>query len=978
MSERHPLPIVQDDEAVSRRGFLELLGAGVFLGGLAACESPRGEIVPYTRQPREVVPGKPRIYATSMIERGYATGILATSSSGRPTKVDGNPEHPATPGGGSWPNQQASILDLYDPARASGFRKGGQASSWRLFLQEARGPLREKLHVLMGPTSSPLLIAQLGRLREQLPDAVFHFYDPLHSPSEQEGLRRSFGRPLLRRYHFERAQVIASFDSDFLADPPFRVRYAHDFAENRRVHSAEDGMSRLYVAEGELGLAGALADHRLRCRPSEITALLRSLLAEIGRRQARLSGPGAGKWRRLLPDAAGGQAPHPWIRALANDLLSKQGRGLVLAGERQPAEAQILADLLNELLGNLGETVTFTEPILFEAERLDQGVGPLAAALERGEVGTLLVLGVDPLYDAPAELRLSTLLPLAKRRVYSGLWENQTSKACEWFVPGVHYLEQWGDGRAYDGTVSLIQPLIRPLYGGRSPAEILSALLGDENPDGSRLLRTSYAQLPRQAWEQALQRGFIPGALPEAQLELSVDAGRAALSAAGSTEASEGIEISIRPDLKIGGGEQGPNDWLLELPDPITRLSWGNAAQVSPATAKELGLAEGQLVEVSWQDRSIRLPLLPVQGMADRLISLRLGWGNPSHLRDWERGLFSKDHKAAGVSVYPLRSSERPWILSGGSIRASLGEETPLLPPQPTRTTLAIAQTNLDMHERPILLGATLEAYRAKPDFVFPNDEEVPDLYGSPWSYTGQQWGMSVDLNTCIGCNACVVACQAENNTPTVGRIDATKGRLMHWIRIDRYRLGESDDDMRLLPQPMMCQHCEKAPCEYVCPVNATVHSPDGLNEMVYNRCIGTRFCSNNCPYKVRRFNYFRYNAEDMPETLKMLKNPDVSVRGRGVIEKCTYCVQRIRGAQIEARIQQRELRDGEVRTACQVACPTNAIVFGLISDPESPVSKLHALSRSYGVLQAELGTEPRTRYLAYLRNPNPELDGDG
>ncbi|HEY0839782.1 MAG TPA: 4Fe-4S dicluster domain-containing protein, partial [Vulgatibacter sp.] len=604
------------------------------------------------------------------------------------------------------------------------------------------------------------------------------------------------------------------------------------------------------------------------------------------------------------------------------------------------------------------------------------GLAPLAASLEREEVNRLVVLdGVDPIYDAPVDLRFAEALPRAREVVVGALHENNTSGFATWFVSGLHFLERWGDARAYDGTLSLIQPLVRPLHGGHSTDEILAAFAGDPAPDDRELLRRLYVKVVDATWESALQHGLFSGAAPEAQVAADPGAVGAAVDAIGKSPALPPLELALRPDPKLGAGEHAANEWLVELPEAITRLGWGNAALMSPATLQAHRLSHGQVIDLATGGASIRIPVLPVEGMADDLISVALGWGNLAHPTK-EEYAFRAREVLVGVDAYPLRTSGAPWFTGGVSVAAATRQAFPYAAPESERAILGITQTNLEMHDRPILLGATLEEFKDDPNFVEPHDETKPDLYGVPWKYEGQQWGMAIDLTTCIGCQACVVACVAENNIPTVGRQNLNKGRIMHWLRIDRYRLGGDDDDVRLMPQPMMCQHCEKAPCEYVCPVNATVHSPDGLNEQVYNRCIGTRFCSNNCPYKVRKFNFLLYNDTHMPETLKMSKNPNVTVRGRGVMEKCTYCVQRIRTAEIDARIEQRHIHEGEVRTACQVACPTNAIVFGLLSDPASPVSHLHQLSRTYGVLQHELATEPRTRYLANLRNPNPEMKG--
>jgi len=963
-----------DHSSLPRRAFLQLVGAA----GLAACYPPRGEIYPYSRQPREVIPGKPQVYATSLVDRGYAVGVLATSWSGRPIKLDGNPDHPATPRGGSNVRLQAAIMGLYEPTRATHMLHGGQAAGWSRFLKWVGegDPSGDGLHFLLPPVSSPLTISLIERIREAKPGAAFHFHDPAAAPDVLASAAVIYGEPLLPLLHLEKAQVIASFDADFLMEHPFSIRYATDFGKNREVRANTDGMSRLYVVEGDLTVTGAIADHRLRSRPSLIPSMLVELLGEIARSRGRLAPGPRGYWSEALGPLESLPPASPWIRALAGDLLARQGAGVVIVGPRQPKEAHIVGHAINAILGNVGTTVTFSPPVLYEEGTPSHGLAPLVAALRSGQVSRLVALEVDPVYDAPVDLAFSDALQLAREVACSDLHVNGIARTkSTWFLDSLHFLERWGDARAYDGTLSLIQPLIRPLHGGRSMDQILAAFAGDPAPDDRALLRARYAALPEPAWEAALQHGFFSGAAaPEAPNADPAVVG-VAVDSIRKAPPLPALELSLRPDPKLGAGQDGANEWLIELPEPITRLGWGNAALMSPATLQKQGLERAQMIEVAVEGRSIRIPALPVEGMADDLVSITLGWGNLTHPSNVEY-TFRSEEVIVGVDAYPLRTTRAPWIAGGVTLTQVTRRPFPYAAPEVEKDELAVTQTNLEMHDRPILLGATLEAFRSNPEFVKPHDEARPDLYGTPWAYSGQQWGMAVDLTTCIGCQACVVACIAENNIPVVGKVNTNKGRIMHWLRIDRYRLGDGDDDVRLMPQPMMCQHCEKAPCEYVCPVNATVHSPDGLNEQVYNRCIGTRFCSNNCPYKVRRFNFLLYNDTHMPETLQMSKNPNVTVRGRGVMEKCTYCVQRIRTAEIEARIEQRHIREGEVRTACQVACPTNAIVFGLLSDPASDVSRLHRLSRTYGVLQHELATEPRTRYLANLHNPNPELKG--
>jgi len=954
-NERHPLPvIVEEEEGLLRREMLELVGAAM---ALAACEPPRGKILPYVRQPREIVPGQELSYATTLTDRGIAWGVIVRTRAGRPLKVDGNPDHPTTLGGGSAPQLQASLYDLYDPARLRGLRHGDAEIAWTDFYRALREDLRDGrgLHLLLEPTTSPLLVTQLERLRNALPAARIHFFDPLASAGEDEALRTAFGRPRQLRLRLDRAWAIAAFDADFLMDPPERIRFAHDFSQRRRALRPGERRSRLWVAEGDLTVTGAIADERMRIRPSAIPSLLASLVGELG----QLAGEPA------LP-----RLPAPdWIRRLARDLWQNRGASAVIVGERQPAEAHLCGLLANRILGNLGNTVEVTAPVVFERGEESHRLESLVRALEGGEVRTLLILGGDPVRAAPADFGLARLMRRARRRIYLGTHANDTSALCDFVLAGLHPFEQWGDARAHDGTISLVQPVIRPLWGGWAPVEIVAALLGESSPSSEALLRQRYASIGLGPWQTALQWGFLQGSLPS--LEATPDEGalRAAVGRAAGRQPSATIEISIRPDPKLRDGRFSRNGWLVELPDPITSLQWGNAALMSPSTAQRLGVDRGRVIRVQVGGEAILVPALPLRGMADDVVTLHLGWGGPGPA--WAGGRPSRE-EAVGVDVFPLRRSDAPWIALQAEIEPAFRTIEPIGSREPLHATLVFQQSEFELHGRPILLSTTDAEFRADPDFVAHHDRPAPNVYGMPWTFEGPQWGMIVDLATCIGCAACVVACQAENNIPVVGKTNSRKHRSMHWLRIDRYYLGEGEE-AQYLPQPMLCQHCEMAPCEYVCPVNATVHSPDGLNEMIYNRCIGTRFCSNNCPYKVRRFNYFRYNVPHEPETLKMMNNPEVTVRERGVMEKCTYCVQRIRAAQIEARIHGRTLRDGEVKTACQVACPTHAITFGLVSEPESEVARLRRTPRSYAVLNAELGTEPRTRYLAHLRNRREE-----
>lgn len=930
------------DEPITRRSFL-LLGAGSLAA--ASCQAPQEPILPYARQPPEIRPGRPLYYATSLVDDGWATGVLVESHVGRPTKIEGNPDHPASRGATGL-RHQAAILDLYDPSRARQMRIGTQPTGWDQFVRTfgalpPDGLSGDGLHFVLPPITSPLLASLIGRIRTRLPGATFHFHAPLASPQKIEASRRAFGRPVDLQPHLERARVVALFDADPFDAGPAQVRRSRDWAAGRAIRDPSGNPSRLYVAEGDLGLAGAIADHRVRLKPSEIPQLLGAVAtALLGR-----------------PPAPG---PHTdWAAALAGDLLHNRGASLVLVGDRQPIEAHLIAHGLNAVIG---APMGFTDSAIFEGGLPSHGLDGLVAALDANAVKTLVLIDVDPVYDAPPALHLADKIAKVPQSVCVSLHETATARAAKWLVPSLHPLESWGDARAFDGTLSFIQPLIRPLYGGHGAVEVLAVFAGELLPDARALLRAAHPELDDAHFAQALQLGLVPGtASPETPLAVAPDLLDRTLAAI--PPAPAGLEISLRPDPKLGDGCGAFNDWLLELPDPITRITWDNAALVSPATAEAHGWKEGDLLELQVEGGApITIPAFPLRGVADDVVSVSLGWGRSCH---------GRTPVTVGVNAYQLRPANAGFLLPNAAARQLLNEPA-VGRIGPEERELVVSQQHLEMHDRPILLHESLATFRADPDFAKEHRESQPSLYSS-WPRAGQQWAMTVDLNTCTGCGTCVIACQAENNIPVVGKVGVRKGRLMHWIRIDRYFLGEakSADTVQLLPQPMMCQHCEQAPCEYVCPVNATVHSPDGLNEMVYNRCIGTRFCSNNCPYKVRRFNWLEYNG-DLPETVKMQKNPNVTVRARGVMEKCTYCVQRIRLAEIEARIERRPI--APVQTACQAACPTGAIVFGLLSDPQSDVSKSRESKLAYGVLEHELGTEPRTRYLAHLRNENEEV----
>ncbi len=954
-------------DGMSRRRFMQLLGASMALAGVSGCvEMPEHRIVPYAVRPPEMVPGVPLSYATTMALDGYGVGLLVQAREGRPIKIEGNPAHPASLGAAGV-YEQASLLGLYDPARAQGIRRGAAARDWRsvvaAFDPNAVGPSAgrtdrgERLRFLMRPTASPFRKRLVDLVRERYPLARFHFHSPVPAHAGFDATRAAFGKPLATHYDFRRAAVVAAFDADFLARGAFHHRHARDFAASRRIEKPGDDLNRLYVAEPYPTPTGSLADHRLRVRAAEVWPLLLTLAARLRVGTDGLAVP------RLSERA------DAWIDAAAADLRAAAPAALVLAGDDQPAIAHALAHRINERLGAAGETTWHTEPAVLDAGTAAHDLRELAAELRAGAVDTLVVLEANPAYTAPGELAFGTLLERVETVLYLGPYDDETAAAADWFIPSAHYLESWGDAAAHDGTLSLVQPLIAPLNNGRTPDELLAVFAGRTGAALHDLLQAfwrtdiapaapAYDGAFDAFWERTLHDGLVAGtaaprvtpaaaaSLPPPPRRAAVDAGRAST-----------LEVAFRADPSVYDGRFANNGWLLELPDPTTKLTWGNAALLSPASMARRGLSQNDVVRVTLRGRSVELPAFPVPGQADETLVLHLGYG---------RRVKGATGDGVGADVYALRPADALSVATGATLERVLAPDG-----TPRRQPLISTQTHWSMEGRDIVLERSIGDYRADPAFTAEHRGEVPSLYPGPRLTSDYQWGMTIDLSICTGCSACVVACQAENNIPIVGPDGVQNGREMHWLRIDRYMTG-TPEEPHVVHQPMLCQQCEHAPCEYVCPVNATVHSDDGLNEMIYNRCVGTRFCSNNCPYKVRRFNWFDFNAPRRGTELLVL-NPDVTVRERGVMEKCTYCVQRIRRAQIRAREEGRFLEDGEVVTACQQACPTRAIVFGNLVDPDSEVAKTREQERRYEVLH-ELGVMPRTQYLARIGNPNPTL----
>ncbi len=956
-------------DTVARRSFLKLMAASLGLAGvgLGGClRQPDEKIVPYVRQPEDFVPGNPLFFATCITLGGYATGLLVESHLGRPTKIEGNPDHPASLGATD-AFAQASILSLYDPDRSQTVLKGGQISTWGEFLTALstelpalRGRDGKGLAILTETVTSPTLAGHLRSLLKELPAAKWHQYEPVGRDNVRAGAKRAFGEYVDSIYHFDRAEVVLALDAEFLTGMPGSVRYARHFMDRRKL-SRGDGpagatghaMNRLYAIESTPGLCGAVADHRLPMRADRIEGFARALAGELGVAVADGQVPAATA------------VPAAWWAALVSDLKSHQGTSLVIAGDGQPAVVHALAHAINRSLDNVGRTVETIEPV--EAEPVDQlaSLRVLVESMRAGEVDLLIVLGGNPLYNAPGELDFAKYYEQVRLRVHLSEYFDETSFVSHWHIPAAHYLESWGDARAFDGTATIQQPLIAPLYQGRTAHELLASLSGHPELTAYEVVRQYWKGRCGDAdfeksWQRALHDGVVANTKAQPHNVTWSFTDRASASISPLADHAD-LEVNLCPDPTVWDGRFANNGWLQELPKPLTKLTWDNAAIISPRTAERLGVSNHDVVELSRGGRTVRAPAWIVPGQADDSISLALGYG---------RTRSGRIGNGAGVNAYILKTARPEWFVGGVELK-----------PTGERRALAVTQNHYSMEGRGLVQIGTLTQFEHDPKFVDATSrhpENLPTLYPK-YEESENAWGMVIDQTACTGCNACIVACQAENNIPIVGKEQVGKGREMHWLRIDRYYKGGLDNPETYF-QPVACMHCENAPCELVCPVGATVHSHEGLNQMVYNRCVGTRYCSNNCPYKVRRFNFLNYDAEfgydgDQAPVLKLLRNPDVTVRSRGVMEKCTYCIQRINESKIEAQKQNRPVRDGEVVTACQGACPTRAIVFGNIRDPESQVARLRESPLNYSLL-AQLNTLPRTTYLARIRNPHPDLEG--
>ena len=999
-------------DPLERRAFMKIMGASLALAGLTGCAIQPTELaIPAVKPDPQQKPGKAQYYATAMPAAGGSTPLLVRSNDGRPTKVEGNDQHPASMGATDlW--AQASILGFYDPDRSQNTQLRGDIRRWSDFVNAIKTELENQrpkqgagLRFLTEAVNSPTQAAQLKAILQEFPQARWYQYEPVGRGNARAGTILAFGQPANPVYDLAKAERLVSIDADVLAAKPGNLAYMRQFGEKRKPEEGKE-ISRVYAVETTLTTTGMKADHRLALKPSQVENFVRAVAQGVG--VAGISGQ------------ADGEKATKFAAALAKDLKAHAGKSLVLVGDEQPAMVHALAHAINETLNNVGATVRFTEalePVSSEnpnSQDALEGLKTLTGELYSGKVDTLILMGVNPLYDAPVDLNFGDAMQKAKLRVHHGLYFDETAEQCHWHIPAAHYLEMFSDTRAYDGTVTLIQPLIAPLYDAcKSPHEVLNAFVKEGKPSGYETLQAAYQGKITgdftKGWRKAVHDGMLPNSAAAEKGGLKVNAGNLA-SGAKAPAGSGKYEIAFRADPKVYDGRFANNGWLQELPHPLSKITWDNVAFVSPKTAKELKAemdygSKGGNTNVSLATIDIKgktmtnVPLWVMAGQPDDVITVFLGYGRT------KAGRVGGDAaNRVGYNAYTARTSEAMWFAQGATVTTSLDTYE-----------IASTQTHFTMENRNIVHEATLEEFKAAPASIHakrgedgkkePGEEHIPGYKESLYpqvDYKDQKnqenfgankerhaynyaWSMAIDVASCVGCNACIVACQSENNIPVVGKEQVARSREMQWLRVDTYyKTAEQDQRNTDSPMgdqteidgayfmPMPCQQCENAPCETVCPVHATVHSAEGLNDMAYNRCVGTRYCSNNCPFKVRRFNFFLYQDFDTPQ-YQIMRNPEVSVRSRGVMEKCTYCVQRIQGAKITSEVEGREVRDGEILTACQSVCPTNAITFGDQNNANSAVAKLKKEERNYGLLP-DLNVQPRTTYLGTVSNPNEEL----
>jgi MoCo/4Fe-4S cofactor protein with predicted Tat translocation signal len=947
-------------EGASRRNMMKIMAASFGLAGLAACRRPIEHVLPYAKGVEDLIPGAPYFYSTVYSLGGQATGLLVETHDGRPTKIEGNPDHPSSLGKAT-AMQQASVLGLYDPDRSSRFLESGKETkkSWPEFtaylktisLGDGSG-----LRFLSETVNSPSTAALRAEALKKYPKAKWVEFEPISRDNNRAGAMMAFGQVVDVQPQYDKAKVIVALDCDFLGlDSPTPLP-TKQFSQGRKLASEAEfeKVNRLYAVESQFSITGANADHRLRMKSSDVKQFAIDLAASLG----AVSG---------LNIVGGGDKRAKFLAALVKDLKTAGKESLVVAGVRQPAVVHAIAAAINDSLKS--EAVTY-----FKTDASSSGIEALKALsseMNSGAVSTLLILGGNPVYTAPADLQFGAAMAKVANSIHLGVDEDETAADAKWHAPEAHYLETWSDARSSDGTVSIQQPMIQAMYGGKTVAEIVALIIDYKDKTAHDIVKNFWQNGSKddKAWRKALHDGVVASAKPAEVAKVSADAKKLAAAIAAEPKTSaNGIEVTFVPGASTWDGRFANNGWMQEAPDPMTKLTWGNSALMSPATARAKNLLDGDMITLSRGNYKLDAAVMLQPGQMDDAVTIALGYG---------RTVCGNVGKNVGFNANAIRTSDAFWFGDGFSITATGARHT-------HATTQEHGVIGGDLingasaerqNGRPVFREGTIAEYKKNPKFA-EEMQEVPELHSiyPEFNYDkGNQWGMAIDLNSCTGCNACVVACQAENNIPVVGKYQVTRGREMHWIRMDRYYVGP-EDDPRAVEQPIPCMQCENAPCENVCPVAATTHSPEGLNDMVYNRCVGTRYCLNNCPFKVRHFNFLNFHKHD-PEIQGMSFNPDVTVRMRGVMEKCTYCVQRIQETKIKAKGEgRREIKDGEIVTACQQTCPADAIVFGNINDPNSKVSKLKKQERNYAML-AEFDIKPRTTYLAKLRNVNPELE---
>jgi molybdopterin-containing oxidoreductase family iron-sulfur binding subunit len=997
LTEEFPANADELTDPLSRRNFVQLMGASLAFAGVAGAGCRRWEkekIEPLSRRPDDYIPGVPKKYATAMPINGAAESVVVTSFEGRPIKVDGNPDHPLS-GTGSSTFAQASVLNLYDPDRSRSVRRGDTASTWQEFESELKTTFKNAaanggkgIAVLSEAVLSPSL-AMLKEGISDLPEAKWYEWEPLTRDNERAGTKAAFGGQAAHaRANLDKANVIIALDCDLLVEHPAALAHSKGFAARRRPTPSNPDMSRLYAIESMFTSTGAVADHRLPIRSELILPFLMAVDAKVNGTQA----PAA----KFLSD----KKVAAFVDTIATELNANKGAACVMVGHNQPAEVHALAARLNFDVGAISANpqeegvVVYLNDLDAARESHAEAIKACVNDMNAGSIETLIILGGNPAYNAPTDLDFGGALSKVKTSIHLSAYDDETSEKCTWHLPRAHYLESWGDHLTYDGSYTLQQPIVEPLHGGKSELDVLVMLIPRKG--GLTVVRESFNLIAgrifrdtEKAWRQTLHDGFINGVHFSAPSQVTsrpsfdnptLTAGQLGELAGGNT-----VEVVFTRSPHAYDGRFANNAWLQETPDFMTKLTWDNAALIGPRTASDLGISHGDKVTVSAGGRTLEMAAFVMAGQAPNSIAVSLGHGRTRVGR--VGGMSYNDTDGSGFDTYKLRGSEGLYIVPGGTIAKSGGKY--MLASTVDHWQMdAMGRKGIDQRLPQLVREGTLEEYKKEPNFAN-HGKHAPHYWqhGSLWKeheYNGYKWGMAIDLNTCTGCNSCMVACQAENNIPVVGKDQVARSREMHWLRIDRYFKGDKNDP-EVVHQPVTCMQCENAPCEQVCPVGATVHSSEGLNDMVYNRCVGTRYCLNNCPYRVRRFNFLDWhNNLGKPENKvrKLLFNPEVTVRSRGVMEKCTFCVQRIRAVTIPLRNSEvkdgapPELADGAITTACEEACPTNAIVFGDLNNPKHRVAQQSdekQTPRNYKML-AEYQNKPRTVFLARIRNPNPQL----